>query len=242
MSKLLYIGQKYKKFVSESIKLGVNRNIPARQLRSLKWGERITTAKHEGYKREYVRDIRSLLYNMASKPYPNGKAHLLLDFNFTGLSFHNEDLTKGIVKQLEEDGKIKKSVEYDGTGIRINRYCGTYHVRSSHFTDATIEEIIDAALAVSEDMGISNPKCMISGRPDTIYGKGEVIEPISFSRGLQEIEGMSEEEHELKTLPVIHVLGEYEQWKTVKEMRESIDRRLKTLDDYFDNVVKIGGR
>lgn len=198
---LHYVGSKlYPKevFIREAKELGVNRCLPLRMIKKLKWGDRILLATFipneitycdcEEHKEEIIQGNICLKCKKfilvggqkidGRKNKKDGKAVIFGYFDIRGLNINaSNEFKTALTSQLNV-------IESRESNLSVKRQCGSYTIGTSHIITNSIEDIIQKAEYLSEAMN-EKVKFFVSGQ---FYPLETTIEPINFTRTLIEVE------------------------------------------------------
>ncbi len=187
---LLYVGQglySVPQFEAEAEKHGVARAMPARIVKTLKWGDSILLAQWVP-DREKQRDSRQTQTTLEGQEgtvhYKRfGSANVFGYFNVTGLNMGNvpDEAKKALTSML----RVVRIQDHGPGGMPVTRRCGSYVVGSTAFVDDTIEEILTKAAEVEQAMDVKF-KWFVTG-PFTKIDE-IVLDPAKFSRGVVKVE------------------------------------------------------
>lgn len=220
MSKLLYIGRKYPKFVEEAEKYGISRNVPFAQASKLKWGELVQCAKYDGYN-EWELDCADDKI---------GRAKLLCDFKFTQLYIKDKEFLALLLNEKDIHEHITDFITAD---TPIKRVCGTYTVTASVEIDMPAEDLFEKAKELLRKHNIKAPKVMIGGKLNKKYTDDDTYEGMRFSRGLVtinddtlEVQDDNDDKCELVLINDYVKYSRKEQRQLIKNMQQT------TIDDY----------
>jgi len=212
---LHFVGSKlYPKevFIKEAEKFGVNRCIPLRMIKKLKWGDRILLAiftpkeieltYHTDLQGKKVKD-QDLRGNKQG-----GKAEVFGYFVITGLNLNaSDEFKKELTGQLD-------IIETKEQNIKIQRQCGSYSLGNSYIVKDSIEDIIKKAEILSETRQ-EKVKFFVAG-----YFKSLTltIEPINFTRTIIPVEiEMELALEDLNFLKEVGLIYNYEKRSYIKK-------------------------
>ncbi len=152
-----------KLFVEESRKHGVQRAIPLRFLKRLKWRDRIFLAFPGKRKEE--------------------KAFVFGFFRLTNISYKaSENFMQRLTEKLKVTG-------FEAVGKSCDRVCGSYNIVSFIYVQNTIQEIYEAVKQTIEETG-EKPKIFIGG--ELVLIEPFELQNVPFTRALTSVEIPSE--------------------------------------------------
>ncbi len=196
---LHYVGGKlYPKevFIKEAERIGVNRCIPMKMIKNLKWGDKILLGTFNpgeqkkncdyckkcgeticGNDTEYLSCFEGKLDGRKNRS--GGRAEIFGYFIITGLNLNaSDEFKKALAGRLE-------IVETKNNNTRIQRQCGSYILGNSYVVKDSISDIIKKAEQLKIERKEETAKFFISG---LFRNLSLVIEPINFTRTLIPVE------------------------------------------------------
>ena len=178
-----------KEFVKEAKKYGVNRCLPLRIIKNIKWGERILLGTYQK-KVEGIDRGDKLIGGTA-----NVFGYFVVDsINIVASEHYKEQLALS----------FKEGTTVDHPMEQVYRRCGQYIVQKRYYIMETIEEVVGRIKTISETMK-APVKVFVAGK---FYDYERTITPISFSRSVVRVEGDMNLGNE-SGLVHIGFLGEY---------------------------------
>jgi hypothetical protein len=130
-------------FISEARELGVSRRATAHVAKRMAWGDRVILLKC------LDRSAR--------------RALVLGEFTIRGLTLA-EDIAGEVCADLLAQGRAI----FNGGGGVVKRACGSYECAGTWSVDATVEEVMEAAIKAAEKKGV-DPWVLVSGPLVKIY-------------------------------------------------------------------------
>jgi hypothetical protein len=212
---LHYVGGKlYPKetFIKEAEQFGVNRCIPMRMIKKLKWGDKILLGI---FSPKELTPIMAQSVFDGRKNKTGGRAEVFGYFIITGLNINaSQEFKTTLIGQLD-------IVESKEQNLKIQRQCGSYVLGTSYVVKDCIEDIIKKAEQLQKDFhdfGIEKVKFFLAGyfKPLTL-----TIEPINFTRTLIPVEIETELElGDLNFLKEVGLIYDYDKRSYIKKQEK----------------------
>lgn len=198
---LHYVGQglyTIAQFETEARKSGVARALPARVVRSLRWGDRIllarwmpdSAAQRASMTFQQTLDGGRSTRGMTFTRY--GDAQIFGSFRAIGLNMRVEGGGETEVEAKSLLASQLNVVGADMSPIGVRRRCGSYTIGATYYVTDTIEEILDKAAKIEKARGVRF-KWFVTGVYESL-GRPVTLCPARFSRGIVrvEVEGFPE--------------------------------------------------
>lgn len=168
-------------FEAEAKRVGVSRGLPARIIKTLKFGDKILLAQWKPNHAEQER-LKPVAQSEGGKYFRVGSAEVFGYFIVRGLNFRCEDpeMVAGLVGLLH----IEMMVECNET---VERMCGTGVIGVRYYVSDSVEDIIRKAQTVEKEISRGAKfKFFVTGE----YHKMDKVEIASakFSRGVVKVE------------------------------------------------------
>lgn len=197
---LHYVGKglySRQQFESEAKTAGVARALPARVVRTLIWADRILLAQ---WAPDTAAQRASMTFQDTLLPFDDvehagtrglrfkrfGDAEIFGSFRVTGLNLTAPGNRPAEILANKMLAFRLKVVGVDTTMFSVRRRCGSYTVGATYYVTDTIEEILDKAAGIEEELGVRF-KWFVAGVYEPLGGV-VTLSPARFSRGVVRVD------------------------------------------------------